>query len=124
MLVKAVPTPSACAHREASSSIAPATTLPFRNYYFRDFLGRRRHCALRRTRYTIPYSDSDFRMSTPNTLANPSPSATRRRIITQGVKLVGKSLENFIGVPGVQDFVHNAQELVVALKVGFTRFYS
>ncbi|KAF8605684.1 hypothetical protein BDV93DRAFT_605154 [Ceratobasidium sp. AG-I] len=55
-------------------------------------------------------------MLPPNELAIPSPSAMRRRTVTQGVKLVVKPLAKYIGAPGVQDFVHSAQELVVALK--------
>lgn len=57
-------------------------------------------------------------MSTPDAFIAPSPSAIRRRAITQGTKIVVKSLTKFIGVPGIQDFVENAQELAVALKVG------
>lgn len=56
-------------------------------------------------------------MSAPNALATLSPSALRRRTMTEGAKLVIKPLARFIGVPGIQDFVHNAQELIVALKV-------
>ncbi|KAF8605905.1 hypothetical protein BDV93DRAFT_604912 [Ceratobasidium sp. AG-I] len=51
-------------------------------------------------------------MSAPNALATP----TQSRMINQGVKLVAKPLANLIGVPGIQDFVHNAQGLMVALK--------
>ena len=57
-------------------------------------------------------------MSAPNTLATP----TRRRTIIQGAKLAAKPLANFIGMPGVQEFVHNAQELIMALKVGYVWF--
>ena len=38
-------------------------------------------------------------------------------MIAQGVKLVAEPLANLIGVPGVQDLAHNAQGLIVALKV-------
>ncbi|KAF8605677.1 hypothetical protein BDV93DRAFT_543298 [Ceratobasidium sp. AG-I] len=55
-------------------------------------------------------------MSTPNTLVVPNTSTLRRRTIARGAMLVVKPLANFIGIPGIQDFVHHAQELIVALK--------
>ncbi|KAF8609872.1 hypothetical protein BDV93DRAFT_982 [Ceratobasidium sp. AG-I] len=55
-------------------------------------------------------------MSTPDTVATLSPGALRRRTITQGAKLVVEPLTKFAGVPGVQDFVKTARELVAALK--------
>ncbi|KAF8605490.1 hypothetical protein BDV93DRAFT_543533 [Ceratobasidium sp. AG-I] len=60
--------------------------------------------------------DSHLTMSAPSSFVTPSPSALRRRTITQGTKIVVKSLNKFIGVPGIQDFVESAQELAVALK--------
>ena len=35
--------------------------------------------------------------------------------------LVVESLANFMGIPGIQDFAHHAQELIVALKVSKAR---
>lgn len=57
-------------------------------------------------------------MSALNALAVPNETSLRRRTLTQGALLVVKLLAKFISVLGVQDFVHNAQELIVVLKVG------
>ncbi|KAF8609868.1 hypothetical protein BDV93DRAFT_517096, partial [Ceratobasidium sp. AG-I] len=55
-------------------------------------------------------------MSAPRALAALSPGALRRRTITQGAKLIVEPLTKFAGVPGVQDFVKTARELIAALK--------
>ncbi|KAF8593018.1 hypothetical protein BDV93DRAFT_567018 [Ceratobasidium sp. AG-I] len=47
---------------------------------------------------------------------NATPSALRRRTITQGAKLIIEPLTRFAGVPGVHEFVKTAGELIVALK--------
>ena len=52
-------------------------------------------------------------MSTPNALAFP----TRGHMLAQGAKLLTEPLADFIGVPGIQDFIRNAQGLVATLKV-------
>lgn len=56
-------------------------------------------------------------MSTPNAPIVPNTSALRRRTLARGAILLVKPLVKFVNVPGIQDFVHHAQELIVALKV-------